>query len=119
MGVDMPAGSYGVWIVKAADDTAAAADSKNGKPSRMESWAVPLSYEKTVAAMRSVLSPDSGDFDGIPWLKETIEDKPDSHYVDWWWGTDDQPLILVRIQQDTGVNEAEDSLTSVDFERRD
>jgi hypothetical protein len=26
---------------------------------------------------------------------------------------------LVRIQQDTGVNEAEDSLTSVDFERRD
>lgn len=113
MGVDMPAESYGVWIVNSTNNTG------NGKPSRMESWAVPMSYEKTVAAMKSVFSPDSGDFDGIPWLKESIEDKPDSHYVDWWWGTDDQPLILIRIQQDTGVSEVADSVTSVDFERRD
>ena len=111
MGVDLPAGSDGVWIDNAPNET--------GKPSRMESWAVPMSYEKTVAAMTPVLNPGGGELDGIPWQKDTTEDKPGSHYVDWWWGKDGQPLILVRIQQDTGVNDTPDSMTSVDFESRD
>jgi hypothetical protein len=77
MGVDLPAGSYGVWIVNAPNDTGTAgADDVAHKPSRRESWAVPMSYEKTVAAMTSVLHPGGGELDGIPWLKEATEDKP-------------------------------------------
>lgn len=111
MGIDMPARSEGVWVV---------GESTGGKPARKESWAVPMSYDKTIAAMNTIMKPGGGDFDSIPWLKEATVDTPDSRYTDWWWGKDDRPLILVRIQQFDGDSRiAPDTMTSVDFERRD
>lgn len=109
MGIEMPGG---------ADLRSLLNDfTKDGIPNRMERWSVPLSFDNTVAAMKSTLHPYTSSFDGIPWLQAATEvnDTSGHRYVDWWWGRGShQPLILVRVQEYDG-----EPTTTVTFERRD
>lgn len=91
LGIDLPAGSDGVWNVNDFND--------DNRPNNFEQWTVPLGYDETVAYLTEVLNPRYTRADGMPWLEgDTTEGELGERYVDWWWGVSD-PELLVRAQE--------------------
>ncbi len=115
LGIDMPAGSEGVRNVNDFNN--------DGKPNRFESWEIPLSYDEALTALKQRLQPGGPPLDGIPWEESNSKGTAGGgdRYVDWWWGRDNQPLILIRIQETTDTDGAliKGVRTDVNIERRD
>lgn len=115
LGVDMPPGSKGVRNVNDFNN--------DGEPDRFESWEVPLTYDSALTAMKQVLQPYGDSLEGIPWEEGNSEGTASGsdRYVDWWWGRDNKPLILVRIDETTDTDGAliQGVRTDITIERRD
>lgn len=113
--IDMPGRAYGDSNVNDFNN--------DGKPNRFETWEVPLSYDATTAALKQALQPYASPLDGIPWEEGNSSGSAatQDRYVDWWWGRNDQPLILVRIEETSDGDGAyvKGVRTDVRIERRE
>jgi hypothetical protein len=97
LGIDVPPGSDGVWIVNDFND--------DNKPNNFEQWTVPLGYDEAVALLTEQLNPHYTRPDGMPWLEgDEPEGELGERYVDWWWGVS-EPELLVRVQEYGEPNE--------------
>ena len=111
----MPPGSEGVRNVNDFN--------KDGKANRFESWEIPLDFDSSTGILELMLKPYAGPLDGIPWAEgqSTGSAAAQNRYVDWWWGRDNEPLILVRIEETSDGDGAfvKGVRTDVSIERRD
>lgn len=97
LGIDLPAGSDGVWNVNDFND--------DNRPNNFENWTVPRGYDETVAYLADLLNPHYTRPEGMPWFEgDTTEGELGERYVDWWWGVS-EPELLVRVQEFGEVDE--------------